>query len=167
VARSGGVLGTGYLEGARLFRSLDNLGRIDVDLVAAMERPGSADNVILQPGDSLFIPEYSPTVTVRGAVNSPATFLFQPGQGLPYYIANAGGFRNDADEGRLSVRYANGTARTRSKFLLWSSWPEPGPGSEVIVPTKDPESQFDTRGLITDLVAIIGSLTTVIVVLLR
>ncbi|HUG88038.1 MAG TPA: capsule biosynthesis protein, partial [Actinomycetota bacterium] len=97
----------------------------------------------------------------------PATFLFQPGQGLPYYIANAGGFRNDADEGRLSVRYANGTARTRSKFLFWSSWPEPGPGSEVIVPTEDPESQFDTRGLITDLVAIIGSLTTVIVVLLR
>jgi len=167
VARSGGVLGTGYLEGARLFRSQDNLGRIDVDLVAAMESPGSADNVILQPGDSLFIPEYSPTVTVRGAVNSPATFLFQPGQGLPYYIANAGGFRNDADEGRLSVRYANGTARTRSKFLFWSSWPEPGPGSEIIVPAEDPEDQFDTRGLITDLVAILGSITTVIVVLVR
>jgi polysaccharide biosynthesis/export protein len=167
VARSGGVLGTGYIEGARLFRTQDNLGRIDVDLVAAMEDPGSSDNVILQPGDSLFIPEYSPTVTVRGAVNSPATFLFQPGQGLQYYIANAGGFRNDADEGRLSVRYANGTARTRSKFLFWSSWPEPGPGSEVAVPTRDPEDQFDTRGLITDLVAILGSITTVIVVLVR
>jgi protein involved in polysaccharide export with SLBB domain len=167
VERSGGVLATGYVEGARLFRTQDNLGRIDVDLVAAVENPGSADNVILQPGDSLYIPEYSPTVTVRGAVNSPATFLFQPGQGLPYYIANAGGFRNDADAGRLSVRYANGTARTRSKFLLWSSWPEPGPGSEIVVPTVDPEDQLDTRGLITDLVAIVGSITTLIVVLVR
>jgi hypothetical protein len=35
------------------------------------------------------------------------------------------------------------------------------------VPTEDPESQFDTRGLITDLVAILGSITTVIVVLVR
>ncbi|HSH75380.1 MAG TPA: SLBB domain-containing protein, partial [Longimicrobiales bacterium] len=167
VDRSGGPLETAYVEGARLFRSQDGLGRIDVDLIAAMEDPGSDDNLILQPGDSLYIPEYSPTVTVRGAVNSPATFLFQPGEDLDYYIGNAGGFRNDADEGRLSVRYANGTARTRSRFLFWSSWPEPGPGSEVVVPARDPADAFDTRGLITDLVAILGSITTVIVVLTR
>lgn len=167
VDRSGGILGTGYVEGARLFRRLDDLGRIDLDLVAALEDPDGEDNLILQPGDSLYIPEYSPTVQVRGAVNSPVTVLFQAGQGLEYYIANAGGFRHDADEGRLSVRYANGTARTRSKFLLWSSWPEPGPGSEVVVPVKDPEDQFDTRGLITDLVALLGSITTVVVVLVR
>ncbi len=155
------------MEGARLFRAQDEMGRIDLDLVAAMANPGGPNDVVLQPGDSLFIPEYSPTVRVSGAVNSPVTVLYKEGEGLDYYIANAGGFRNDADAGRLSVRYANGTARTRSKFLFWSSYPTPGPGSQVVVPVKNPADQFDTRGLITDLVGILGSLTTVIVVLTR
>ena len=46
-------------------------------------------------------------------------------------------------------------------------WPAPGPGSVVSVPARDPTDRFDTRGLITDLVGILGSLTTVIVVLTR
>ena len=104
---------------------------------------------------------------VTGAVNSPVTVVYRQGEGLDYYIASAGGYRSDADKGRVSVRYANGLARTRSKFLLWSSYPEPGPASEISVPAKDPADRFDTRGLITDLVAILGSLTTVIVVLVR
>jgi protein involved in polysaccharide export with SLBB domain len=167
VGRSGGVLPTGYIEGARLFRAQDELGRIDMDLVAALDDPASDNNLILQPGDSLFIPEYSPTVQVRGAVNSPVTVLYREGMGLEYYIANAGGYRTDADEGRLSVRYANGTARTRDKFLFWSSWPDPGPGSEIVVPAEDPTEEFDTSGLITNLVAIMGSIATVIIVLVR
>ena len=167
VERSGGILPTGYVEGARLIRAEDDLGRIDLDLVAAIDDPAGANNVILQPGDSLYIPEYSPTVQVRGAVNSPVTVLYREGMGLAYYIANAGGYRTDADEGRLSVRYANGTARTRDKFLFWSSWPEPGPGSEIVVPAQDPAEEFDTAGLIGDLVAIVGSIATVIIVSVR
>lgn len=167
VERAGGVLPTGYVGGARLIRTQDGMGRIDLDLVGALERPGDDDDVVLQPGDSLHVPVYSPTVRVQGAVNSPVTVLWREGEPLSYYIANAGGYRPDADVGRLSVRYANGTARTRSRFLFWSSWPEPGPGSEITVPAKDPADRLDTRGLIADLVAILGSVTTVIVVLVR
>jgi protein involved in polysaccharide export with SLBB domain len=167
VARAGGALPTAYLEGARFVRNRDGLGRIDLDLVEAMASPGTDDDVVLQPGDSLHVPVYSPTVRVQGAVNSPVTVLWRDGEPLSYYIANAGGYRPDADVGRVSVRYANGTARTRSRFLLWSSWPEPGPGSEINVPAKDPTQEFDTRGLIADLVSILGSITTVIVVLTR
>lgn len=167
VERAGGILSTGYPEGARLIRAQDGLGRIDIEMVNALDDPQGRNNLILQPGDSLFIPQYSPTVKVQGAVNSQVTVLYQEGQDLAYYVANAGGYRADADVGRLSVRYANGTARTRDKVLFWSRWPEPGPGSEIVVPTRDPADEFDTRGLITDLVAILGSLTTVIVVLVR
>ena len=106
-------------------------------------------------------------MVVTGAVNSPVTVLFREGQGLDYYLANAGGYRNDADKGNLSVQYANGMSRTRSKFLFWSSYPEPGPGSVVSVPTKNPADRFDTIGLISNLVGVLGSLTTVIVVLTR
>ena len=132
-----------------------------------MDDPSGQANILLQPGDSLHIPEYSPTVVVTGAVNSPVTVLFREGEDLDYYLAGAGGYRNDADKGRVSVRYANGLARTRSKFLFWSSYPTPGPGSIVTVPEKDPADRIDTVGLVTNLVAILGSLTTVIVVLVR
>jgi len=167
VARAGGILDTGYPEGARLYRRLDNLGRIDLDLPTALETQDSGDNLILQPGDSLYIPEYSPTVTVRGAVNSPVTVQFQDGQGLDYYIGVAGGYRSDADEGRVSVRYANGQARTRSKFLFWSSYPTPGPGGEVVVPVKDPTSGFDWAGFAGPMIPALGTVTALIIAVTR
>jgi protein involved in polysaccharide export with SLBB domain len=167
VRRAQGLLPTAYEEGARLMRSQDELGRIDFDLVAALEDPEDSDNLILQPGDSLHIPVFSPTVEVEGAVNSPVTVLYQAGRGLAYYIENAGGFANNADRGRVSVRFANGQARTTSRFLLWRGDPRPGPGSTIIVPVKDPADATDVRGLIRDIVAIAGSVTTLIVVLTR
>jgi protein involved in polysaccharide export with SLBB domain len=167
ISRARGLLETGYPEGARFFRPLDDLGRINLDLPAAMDDPSGQANIFLQPGDSLHIPEYSPTVVVTGAVNSPITVLFREGQGFGYYVANAGGYRNDADKSRVSVRYANGLSGTRSKFLFWSSYPEPGPGSVVSVPIRNPADRFDTIGLISNLVGVLGSLTTVIVVLTR
>ena len=167
IGRANGLLGTGYPEGAQFFRPQDDLGRINVDLAAALDDPSGQANILLQAGDSLHIPEYSPTVVVQGAVNSPVTVLYREGRGLNYYLASAGGFRNDADKGRLSVRYANGLAQIRSKFLFWSSYPAPGPGSLVTVPAKDLTDRTDWSGLIADLVGILGSITTVIVVLTR
>jgi polysaccharide export outer membrane protein len=167
VQRAGGILDTGYPEGARLIRRLDNLGRIDLDLPHGLEDAESSDNLILQPGDSLYIPEYSPTVTVRGAVNSPVTLQYQDGEDLSYYVAGAGGYRSDADEGRVSVRYANGQARTRSKFLFWSSYPSPGPGSEVLVPVKDPDAGINWESLIAPIISALGTVTALIIAVTR
>jgi protein involved in polysaccharide export with SLBB domain len=167
VERANGLLPTAYPEGARLVRSQDELGRIDIDLPQAVGGRRGDQDLVLQAGDSLHIPVYSPTVVVRGAVNSPVTVLYRAGERLDYYIANAGGFSHIADKGRTSVRFANGQAQTRSRFLLWSSYPIPGPGSVVTVPAEDPGGGLDVRGLIADVVAITGSLATVIIVLTR
>ena len=164
IDRAGGLLETGYLRGARLYRSLDGQGRIDLDLPTAVEVPDGDENVLLQPGDSLHIPMYSPTVQVQGAVNSPVTVLFREDQDFDYYIAAAGGFRADADRGRTSVRFANGLARTRSKFLFWSSYPDPDAGSVITVPSKPSTPPVDKTQLITSLVAIVGSIATSIIV---
>ena len=167
VDRAGGLLDTGYHEGTQFFRPQGDLGRIAVDLSTILIDPTDPANILLQPGDSLHIPEYSPTVSVVGAVNSPVSVLYQEGQSYDYYLANAGGYRNDADKGMAAVRFANGLAQTRSKFLFWSSYPTPGPGSVITVPAKDPADRLDLVGLATNLVTILGSLTTVIVVLTR
>jgi len=165
IERAGGILPTGHNEGARFHRDGD--GRVDIDLPRALGDVSSRHNLVLQPGDSLHVPLYSPTVRVRGAVNSPTTVLYREGEGLDYYIENAGGFRRDADEGRTALEYANGQRQLRDKFLFWSRFPAPEPGSIITVPTKDPSDRLDLRGLITDLVAVTGSLATVIIVLTR
>jgi polysaccharide biosynthesis/export protein len=167
VARAGGLLPTGYVAGARLVRTLDGLGRVDLDLGAALADPGGNEDLILQAGDSLIIPEYSPTVRVTGAVNSPVTVRYVPGEGLDYYVDNAGGFRADADKGRLSVRYANGSARTRSKFLFFSSYPTPGPGSEVFVPERVAGTASRWPEYLGPLVSVVGSATALIIAVTR
>src|SRR5437867_198230 len=90
--RAGGLTRQAYAQGVRFYRLDSGLGRIDIDLVAALRDRTSRDNVILQPGDSIFIPEYEPSVRVQGAVNSPGSVLWQQGRGLDYYIGAAGGF---------------------------------------------------------------------------
>lgn len=165
IDRAGAILPNGYPAGAQLHRPLNQMGRIDLDLVQALAAPTGDENVLLQPGDSLHIPIYTPTVVVRGAVNSEVTVLYRPDQDFDYYIAAAGGFRYDADKGRTSVRFANGLARTRSKFLFWSSYPTPDAGSVITVPTEDPTGGIDAVALTTGLVSVLGTITTLIIVI--
>src|SRR2546427_2621347 len=49
VQRAGGLTPRAYSEGIRFIRSVDNRGRIDIDLPKAVSDHGSRDNVILQP----------------------------------------------------------------------------------------------------------------------
>jgi protein involved in polysaccharide export with SLBB domain len=95
--RAGGVLPTAYVDGGRFYRELDDAGRIDVNLSEAITQPGGRQDIILQPGDSLDIPEYIPTVRVTGAVTAPTSVLFREGADLEYYIENAGGYARRAD----------------------------------------------------------------------
>jgi hypothetical protein len=56
----------------------------------------------------------------------------------------------------VSVRLANGEVRTRHKTLFFRSDPSPGPGSEVLVPSRDPN---ETR---TNLVALFGAVAQIL-----
>ena len=123
----------------------------------------SDQHVILQPDDSITIPEYLPSVRVTGAVNSPGSVLWRRGASLNYYISAAGGFAALAQKGRVSVRYANGDTRTK-KGGLFGGDPEPGPGSEVFVPSKDPSLRTDYVALFGGIAQILASMVAIIVV---
>ena len=162
--RAGGLTRQAYAEGVRFYRLDNGVGRIDIDVAQALRDRASRNNVILQPGDSIFIPEYEPSVRVQGAVNSPGSVLWQQGRGLEYYIGAAGGFAHTADKGKVSVRYANGQVRTRRRTLLMSSDPKPGPGSEVIVPVRDTTQHTNYVQLFGGIAQIIASTIAIIVV---
>jgi polysaccharide biosynthesis/export protein len=165
VRRAGGFTRQAYPDGVRFVRAVDHVGRINVDLPRAVRDTSSSSNVILQPGDSIEIPEYQPAVKVSGAVTSPGSVLWKKGAGLDYYLDGAGGFTYQADKGRVSVKYANGDVRTRRKTLIFTSTPTPGPGSEVFVPVRDTTGRVNSVQLFTSIVQIIASTVTAIYVI--
>lgn len=118
--------------------NIDPVGRIvaefDLDL---LERSPEKD-LILEPGDRIFIPERPSTVTVTGQVLSPTSFSFDPGKKVSNYISLAGGYAEDADKNRTLVIYPNGQA---SRVRVWPNEPDLAPGTTLIIP-RDP-NPFD------------------------
>src|SRR6266446_3728439 len=167
ITRAGGLTQQAYPEGIRFTRAQDAVGRMNIDLPRALRDLRSSHNVILQPDDSIFIPEYQPTVKVLGAVNAPGSLLWRRGANLDYYISAAGGLAASADGGRVSVRFANGDARTRRKWLFISNTPTPGPGSEVFVPTSPPGEKTNVLALLGGIAQILSSLVAIVVVFRR
>lgn len=141
--------------------------RVNVDLPRVLEEPGSDDNIVLAHGDSIHIPEFSPTVQVAGAVLFPVSVMYEPGAGLGYYISSAGGYARDADPGRVRVEYPNGSIQTVDKWLFFKSSPTPEPGSRVFVPVQPPGEGIDWGGVIRDSLALITGFATIYALLER
>ena len=167
ITRAGGLTPRAYAQGIRFYRATGTAGRLDIDLAHALADSGARDNVVLQPDDSIVIPEFLPSVKVLGAVNSPGSVLWRKGAALDYYLNSAGGFAPNADKGTVSVRYANGRVRTRVRALLIHSDPKPEPGSEVFVPMKPLGPKTDILPLLATLAQMMASLVTIIVVAKR
>jgi polysaccharide export outer membrane protein len=168
--RAGGLTDRAYPGGTRFYRKLDGAGRMNIDLEEALRKPGkSRYDVILQPGDSIDIPEYLPSVRISGAVNSPGSVLWQKGKSLSYYIGAAGGFAHNADEDRASVRQPDGEVQSKGNGFLFihGGEPDPGPGGEVFVPTLPEQPYRDKTGLYALLASIIASSATIVIALKR
>jgi protein involved in polysaccharide export with SLBB domain len=171
VERAGGLSHEAYAAGIRFYRRGDSAGddptvqaRVNVDLVTILEDPDFGGNLILEDGDSIYIPEFIPTVRVEGSVLHPVDVMFEPGAGLDYYVNSAGGYARDGDKGRTRVEYANGSVRTVHKTLIiFKTEPKPQPGSRVFVPEK-PASRGVNWVAIT---AVVTSFATVYALLFK
>src|SRR2546425_5044064 len=104
---AGGLTPQAYPDGIRFVRPVNAAGRIDIDLTRALRERASRDNVIMQPGDSVFIPEFLASVKVTGAVNSAGSVLWKQGEGLGYYIDAAGGVSHLCGKGGGRAAVAN------------------------------------------------------------
>jgi len=163
IERAGGLTPEAYPAGIRFFRrqetvaGSDQVSRVNVDLVSILESPGGDEDLVMMDGDSIHVPEYSPTVRVEGSVLFPVSVMYEPGAGLDYYINSAGGYSRTGDKGRTRVEYANGSVRTVKKFLFFASKPRPEPGSRVFVPEKpqgEPVNWAAVTALVTTAVTI-------------
>jgi protein involved in polysaccharide export with SLBB domain len=137
VRRAGGLTSEAYAGGTVFTRQRNAVGRIGLDVPAILRNRRHVDNLLLQDGDSVFVPRFNAVVTVRGAVNSPLTVSFAPGQDLSYYVRAAGGPAGNADVGRAYVTQANGKVESvQRRRLLPDGIPRPRAGSTVTVPAR-------------------------------
>ncbi len=110
-------------------------GRVVIDLTAE-DFLATDDNLILEDGDSLTIPQKMTTVMVMGRIFNPSGYLWKQGLKVEDYLNKSGGFLEDADKEHVYVVMANGeiqsAAQEGGRSALMSF--QPGPGDIVFVP---------------------------------
>lgn len=121
-------------------------GRVGIDLVEALRRPRSVENLILFAEDSLYVPTQRSTVEIQGAVNAATAITHRAGANLTFYVRAAGGASTAGDANRAYVIQPNGKIETahRVAFLI-PIVPTPRAGATVIVPMRTAESRAQER----------------------
>lgn len=126
---------------------------VGINLVMAVEHPGSSYDLVLKPGDKLFVPELQSTVKISGDVMFPNTVVYEPGKKVKYYINQAGGYGERAKKRSAFVVYLNGSVAKVGRNTVIE------PGCHIIVPSKAP-SNGDGWGKIIAYATSFGSLAT-------
>ena len=116
---------------------------VGINLEKAIQNPGSHYDVVLQPGDALFIPEQQSTVKIAGDVMFPNTVVYEPGKKLSYYIDHAGGYGQRARKNKAFIVYLNGTVAKAKRGTPIE------PGCQIIVPSKPDTSNTDWTKILT------------------
>ncbi len=107
---------------------------VGINLVKAIENPGSSYDLVLKPGDKLFVPEMQSTVKISGDVMFPNTVVYEPGKNVKYYINQSGGYGDRAKKRSVFVVYMNGSVAKVGRNTVIE------PGCHIIVPSKAPSN---------------------------
>ncbi len=159
IREAGGLTREAYAKGARLERRLTpeeklnqqtmlkvitagdstNLAKVElgdfkpigINLDMALANPGNDQwDIVLRADDRVVIPQYNNTVSINGEVMYPNTVAYKEGEGLGYYINQAGGYSQQAKKSHVFAVNMNGTV-TRVKRAR-----DIQPGSSLVVPAK-------------------------------
>lgn len=163
LAEAGGLTSDAQASGLHVVRDGQ---AVAADAAAALSRAGSVDDLVLQDGDTVRVPRFDPTVLVTGAVVHDSTrVVYRPGMDVDDLVAAAGGYRSDADRGRVTVTYQNGQRGTVQRLALQRDRPpEARPGSTIHVPERAGAATNWTT-VISQLVGAVGAIATLIIAL--
>lgn len=104
---------------------------ISCDFVECFEKNNDEENITLQNGDVVVIPESPKQVYVFGQVMNPGFIEYVPGQTMRWYIERAGGFAINADKDRARI--------IRGKNRVWVDGSEEGvvvlDGDQIYIPS--------------------------------
>jgi polysaccharide biosynthesis/export protein len=110
-------------------REIVPLGRIVIRFDDPERLRGTPNDIELQEGDSIVIPQIQQSVNVLGAVVGPTAVVYDPNLRVKGYIVRAGGASKYADVNGTYVLKVNGIVLSRRSFG-WFGGPALGPTSD-------------------------------------
>lgn len=118
-----------------IINEVSKVKRVVIDLTDALAQPGGINDLILQDGDSIFIPSSVKTVTIEGEVYNKGIFIYNPNKKFKYYLNLASGFTRNASRDRVFLIRANGEgARTKKSFFFFRRYPTISEGATIYIP---------------------------------
>jgi polysaccharide export outer membrane protein len=164
IRRAGGLKPGAYLDGSRMIRKVNGAGLVPIDFQALQDNPASIENIRVVDGDSIYVAYHDNVVYVRGEVFVPSAVVYKKGASLDYYINQAGGYRDEADESRTVVSLPNGRKWERGWFIF----PDPDilGGSSILVPRKI-EKPDNTLQVVSSFATVLASLAAITVAIVQ
>ncbi|OGF46214.1 MAG: hypothetical protein A2452_13410 [Candidatus Firestonebacteria bacterium RIFOXYC2_FULL_39_67] len=115
----------------KVLGSIDVPGRLIIKLEDLKAFKDSKDDIIIEDGDSLYIPQIPSTVNVIGSVYNPTSIVYEPERNIHFYLDRVGGTTKDADRGDVYIVRASGEV---DKNNAWGKNIERG--DTIIVPAE-------------------------------
>ncbi len=133
---------TGVLEIMNILKNTPVSGRVSAEFDLSVLKDDPSQDIQLQNGDEIIIPELPDQIYVYGEVSSQGTTKYQKGKELSYYIAKKGGFNQLADPKAIFILSPNGetirvepsrrnifTTNRKQDYVIY-------PGSVIFIPRK-------------------------------
>lgn len=190
IRRGGGISKEAFVEGAKLYRNLNDVGYVVMRLDEVLDDVNSKYNYILKAGDRIEIPKHKEFVTIEGATkarevlqddilgqNNSIKVAFHKGKDALFYINYyAGGLDDDGRKSKIFVEHPNGEIKRTKKVLFWYQYPEVKKGSVIKVGREEPKpialgekekEDIDWTKVLGDSVAQAMSILTLILLIQR
>jgi protein involved in polysaccharide export with SLBB domain len=134
----------------RLLAASVTLGRLAIHVESPEKLKGSPDDILLEDGDSLFIPQQPTSVAILGAVRNSTAVLHKEKENIEYYVNRAGGPTREADVDEIYIIKADGSALSSFVPLRHVE-----AGDTIVVPIST-EPRIRTLPLLKDIATIVA-----------
>lgn len=140
-------------------KTFEATGRLVIPLQDILD--GKTDDVILETGDTLLIPQFRQEVSVVGEVQRPTSYFYDKRLSYNDYISQSGGFLQSANRKGIYIVKASGeVTMLRGRFLFL---PKPGvkvvAGDTIVVPLDTNEKPVRGVKLLTEISQILYQLS--------
>jgi protein involved in polysaccharide export with SLBB domain len=122
-------------------------GRVVVRLQPLEVFSRTAQDIEIEPGDRLVIPQTPKYVSIIGEVYNRTALIYEPGKDMSYYLEKVGGIKPTANEKEIALVQVDGTvfSNTQDRFLIVQADDSatylgdfyairPQPGDTIVVP---------------------------------
>jgi protein involved in polysaccharide export with SLBB domain len=136
------------------------MNRLIIDMNKILATGGKEADIILEPGDKIFVPTVPSGISVIGAVGANGTIKYNDKKSVKYYIEKAGNFTRQADKNETRLVRATGEVISGGGIMGKAV----SLGDVIIVPTKIERDRNFLKAFTTALTAATGVLTSVFII---